>query len=102
MQQIKKTGTIAVRKATAKQGRTRFNNILKECQEMLSYMGLECIQGNGEAEAMCAYLNSDGVRILNNYVILFIQFLLFFNSAMELMSYKLFEMVLFQYRLNRS
>lgn len=28
---------------------------------MLSHMGLKCVQGYGEAEAMCAYLNADGI-----------------------------------------
>jgi len=28
---------------------------------MLRYMGIVCVQGHGEAEAMCAYLNEDGV-----------------------------------------
>ncbi|XP_031842056.1 XPG-like endonuclease isoform X2 [Nomia melanderi] len=28
---------------------------------MLVYMGLACMQGHGEAEAMCAYLNEDGI-----------------------------------------
>ncbi|XP_046609995.1 flap endonuclease GEN [Neodiprion virginianus] len=61
IQQIKRTGAVALKKATAKRGRTRFNNVLKECEEMLSYMGIKCVQGYGEAEAMCAYLNADGI-----------------------------------------
>lgn len=43
--------------------RTRFNYTLKQCEEMLKLMGLSCIKGNGEAEALCAHLNEDGVRI---------------------------------------
>lgn len=46
---------------TAQKGRTQFNKILKECKEMLQLMGLACVQGYGEAEAMCAHLNEDGV-----------------------------------------
>lgn len=51
------------RKNTRKEGRTRFNRILNECRDLLKYMGITCIQGHGEAEAMCAYLNEDGVHI---------------------------------------
>lgn len=42
--------------------RSRFNHTLKQCQEMLSIMGLACVKGEGEAEALCAYLNEDKVR----------------------------------------
>lgn len=41
--------------------RTRFHHVLKQCQEMLRFMGLACVKGNGEAESLCAYLNEDGV-----------------------------------------
>lgn len=41
--------------------RSRFHFILKQCEEMLSLMGLVCIRGEGEAESLCAYLNEDGV-----------------------------------------
>lgn len=41
--------------------RSRFNYTLKQCEEMLNHMGLVCVKGNGEAEAMCAYLNQDDV-----------------------------------------
>ncbi|CAK9830611.1 Flap endonuclease GEN [Anthophora retusa] len=50
-----------VRKTTRKGGRLQFNRILNECAKMLQYMGLACVQGHGEAEAMCAYLNEDGL-----------------------------------------
>lgn len=43
--------------------RTRFHFVLKRCEEMLGYMGLACIKGNGEAESMCAYLNDEGVSL---------------------------------------
>lgn len=49
------------KKRIGKGGRTQFNHILKECQYMLKLIGLTCIKGHGEAEAMCAYLNADGV-----------------------------------------
>lgn len=50
------------KKESKKGGRSHFNHVLKECEEMLKYMGIACIKGYGEAEAMCAYLNADGVR----------------------------------------
>ena len=50
------------RKTAARGGRSNFNHILKECEELLKYLGLTCVKGHGEAEAMCAYLNSDGVK----------------------------------------
>lgn len=43
--------------------RSRFKFTLQQCEKMLQYMGLACVQGNGEAEAMCAYLNEDNVRL---------------------------------------
>ncbi|XP_078048267.1 XPG-like endonuclease [Augochlora pura] len=49
------------RNTMKKGGRSQFNRILKECKEMLMHMGLACVQGDGEAEAMCAYLNQDGL-----------------------------------------
>lgn len=45
--------------------RTRFHFTLRQCEEMLKFMGLACVTGKGEAEAMCAYLNEDNVSILN-------------------------------------
>lgn len=47
--------------------RTRFNHTLKQCEEMLKLMGLSCIKGNGEAEALCAHLNEDRVRIVDDF-----------------------------------
>ncbi|XP_012526225.1 flap endonuclease GEN [Monomorium pharaonis] len=49
------------RKTSKKAGRTQFNRVLNECKELLRYMGVACIQSYGEAEAMCAYLNEDGL-----------------------------------------
>lgn len=73
-----KYGTIAARneiqfkgakpkKDTIRTGkdRSRFNHVLQRCEEMLSIMGLICITGKGEAEALCAYLNEDKVTLKN-------------------------------------
>ncbi|XP_058802865.1 flap endonuclease GEN [Phymastichus coffea] len=49
------------KKKSKKGVRSHFNHVLKECEEMLRYMGIACIKGYGEAEAMCAYLNADGL-----------------------------------------
>lgn len=52
-------------KKVSNKGRTRFNYILKQCEELIRSMGLQCVQGPGEAEAFCAHLNAanlvDGV-----------------------------------------
>ncbi|XP_076256397.1 XPG-like endonuclease isoform X1 [Rhynchophorus ferrugineus] len=48
-------------KANTGKGRTRFNFVLQQCEQMLRYMGLACIVGKGEAESLCAYLNEDGL-----------------------------------------
>ncbi|EZA52825.1 Flap endonuclease GEN [Ooceraea biroi] len=48
-------------KTARKGGRMQFNRVLNECRQMLQYMGIACVQGQGEAEAMCAYLNEDGL-----------------------------------------
>lgn len=42
-------------------GRTRFNHVLKQCEDLLLAMGIQCVQGPGEAEAYCAFLNVKGV-----------------------------------------
>lgn len=49
------------KKSNRKGGRGNFNKILKECESMLKYMGISCIRGQGEAEAMCALLNAEGL-----------------------------------------
>ncbi|KAG4078802.1 hypothetical protein HA402_015392 [Bradysia odoriphaga] len=40
-------------------GRSRFNYVLKQCEELIASMGLQCVQGPGEAEQFCAFLNED-------------------------------------------
>lgn len=47
--------------APTEQKRNRFHHVLKQCEELLSSMGLVCVQAPGEAEALCAYLNHDGL-----------------------------------------
>ncbi|XP_034482127.1 flap endonuclease GEN [Drosophila innubila] len=42
-------------------GRTRFNHVLKQCENLLLSMGVQCVQGPGEAEAYCAFLNKHGL-----------------------------------------
>lgn len=39
--------------------RSRFKSVLKQCEELLNILGIKCVHGWGEAEAMCAYL-ADG------------------------------------------
>ncbi|KAH8365809.1 hypothetical protein KR093_004669 [Drosophila rubida] len=41
--------------------RTRFNHVLKQCERLLMSMGVQCVQGPGEAEAYCAFLNKNGL-----------------------------------------
>lgn len=48
--------------AKTSKGRSRFNFTLQQCEQMLKYMGLSCVKGNGEAEALCANLNENGVN----------------------------------------
>lgn len=49
--------------------RTRFHYTLKQCEEMLAHLGLSCVRGNGEAEAMCACLNDEGVSCIDVVVV---------------------------------
>ncbi|XP_073843169.1 XPG-like endonuclease [Musca autumnalis] len=42
-------------------GRSRFNMVLKQCENLLISMGIQCVQGPGEAEAYCAFLNQKGL-----------------------------------------
>ncbi|XP_072218827.1 flap endonuclease GEN homolog 1 [Leuresthes tenuis] len=55
-----------LKKATAPKSATvtsrgRFNGVLRECAEMLDYLGVPWVTAAGEAEAMCAYLDSQGL-----------------------------------------
>ncbi|XP_017862030.1 PREDICTED: flap endonuclease GEN [Drosophila arizonae] len=47
--------------AKSDKGRTRFNHVLKQCENLLLSMGIQCVQGPGEAEAYCAFLNKHGL-----------------------------------------
>ncbi|XP_067936731.1 uncharacterized protein [Watersipora subatra] len=41
--------------------RSQFSSVIKECCEMLGYLGVPIIMADGEAEATCAALNSHGL-----------------------------------------
>lgn len=53
-----------------KTDRSRFNSVLRKCEEMLQIMGIQCVKAPGEAEAYCAYLNQIGVRFSSFFVFL--------------------------------
>ncbi|XP_075161836.1 XPG-like endonuclease [Haematobia irritans] len=46
---------------SGEQGRSRFNQVLKQCENLLLSMGIQCVKGPGEAEAYCAFLNLKGL-----------------------------------------
>ncbi|XP_070844178.1 flap endonuclease GEN homolog 1 [Chaetodon trifascialis] len=48
-------------KSTTSTNRGRFKAVLRECAEMLDYLGVPWVTAAGEAEAMCAYLDSQGL-----------------------------------------
>ncbi|XP_023202956.1 flap endonuclease GEN homolog 1 isoform X2 [Xiphophorus maculatus] len=48
-------------KSSTTTSRGRFNAVLRECAEMLDYLGVPWVTAAGEAEAMCAYLDSAGL-----------------------------------------
>ncbi|XP_041660501.1 flap endonuclease GEN homolog 1 isoform X2 [Cheilinus undulatus] len=48
-------------KTSTNTSRGRFNAVLRECAEMLDYLGVPWVTAAGEAEAMCAYLDSQGL-----------------------------------------
>ncbi|XP_015224928.1 PREDICTED: flap endonuclease GEN homolog 1 [Cyprinodon variegatus] len=50
-----------VSKSAPSTSRGRFNAVLRECAEMLDYLGVPWVTAAGEAEAMCAYLDSAGL-----------------------------------------
>lgn len=45
-------------KKPANKGRTRFNYVLKQCEELIRSAGIVCVQSHGEAEMTCAHLNA--------------------------------------------
>lgn len=48
--------------------RSRLKYLLRQCKSMLEMMGLECLESDGEGEALCGQLNRDGVGIkLKNF-----------------------------------
>lgn len=51
----------AATKSATNTNRGRFKAVLRECAEMLDYMGVPWVTAAGEAEAMCAYLDSQGL-----------------------------------------
>ncbi|XP_037811751.1 flap endonuclease GEN [Lucilia sericata] len=53
--------TNAQKTSNSDKGRTRFNHVLKQCENLLLAMGIQCVQGPGEAEAYCAFLNLKGL-----------------------------------------
>lgn len=53
----------ATKTKQTKTDRSKFNSVLRKCEEMLRIMGIKCVKAPGEAEAYCAYLNQIGVSI---------------------------------------
>ncbi|KAG8011339.1 Flap endonuclease GEN-like protein 1 [Nibea albiflora] len=51
----------AAPKSTTNTSRGRFKAVLRECADMLDYLGVPWVTAAGEAEAMCAYLDSQGL-----------------------------------------
>ncbi|XP_054474520.1 flap endonuclease GEN homolog 1 [Anoplopoma fimbria] len=51
----------AAPKTTTNTSRGRFKAVLRECADMLDYLGIPWVTAAGEAEAMCAYLDSQGL-----------------------------------------
>lgn len=49
-------GTLSQKKPS--KGRSQFNYVMKQCEELIKSMGLRCVQAPGEAEAFCAHLNA--------------------------------------------
>ncbi|XP_060556631.1 flap endonuclease GEN homolog 1-like, partial [Ruditapes philippinarum] len=54
-------GKQAPQRPAGKQTRRNFNSWLKECCELLEILGIPYIQSKGEAEALCALLNANGL-----------------------------------------
>ncbi|CAD7003617.1 unnamed protein product [Ceratitis capitata] len=59
--QNKKIEAHSVQSKEKDKGRTRFNHVLKQCENLLQSMGIQCVQAPGEAEAYCAFLNKKGL-----------------------------------------
>ncbi|KAF3702900.1 Flap endonuclease GEN -like protein 1 [Channa argus] len=51
----------AATKCTTNTSRGRFKAVLRECADMLDYLGVPWMTAAGEAEAMCAFLDSQGL-----------------------------------------
>ncbi|KAK3518189.1 hypothetical protein QTP70_033885 [Hemibagrus guttatus] len=47
--------------AATNTSRGRFKAVLRECAEMLDYLGIPWVSAAGEAEAMCAFLDAQGL-----------------------------------------
>lgn len=60
-EQSQSSSSAATLAKKSNKGRTRFNYVLKQCEELIRSMGLQCVQGPGEAEAFCAHLNAYGL-----------------------------------------
>ncbi|XP_053955267.1 flap endonuclease GEN [Anastrepha ludens] len=59
--QSKKADTQTSQPKDKDKGRTRFNHVLKQCENLLQSMGIQCVYAPGEAEAYCAFLNKKGL-----------------------------------------
>ncbi|XP_027006756.2 flap endonuclease GEN homolog 1 [Tachysurus fulvidraco] len=51
----------SVQKPTTNTSRGRFKAVLRECAEMLDYLGIPWVTAAGEAEAMCAFMDEQGL-----------------------------------------
>ncbi|XP_078255413.1 flap endonuclease GEN homolog 1 [Rhinoraja longicauda] len=58
--EIRRGGSRKPGYCTVRTGRSHFQSVLKECCELLDYLGNPWVCAAGEAEAMCAYLNENG------------------------------------------
>ena len=47
--------------AEARQQRRQFTGVLKDCQRLLTSLGVLCVTAPGEAEAFCSALNRTGL-----------------------------------------
>ncbi|XP_051881296.1 flap endonuclease GEN homolog 1 isoform X2 [Pristis pectinata] len=58
--EIRRGGSRKPGNCTVRTGRSHFKSVLRECCELLDYLGNPWVCAAGEAEAMCAYLNENG------------------------------------------